>query len=528
MGIGTILVSVNPFKLLSIYTSKTIQSYSKDHVNNEPHVYQLAAEAYDRLLDENTNQAIIISGESGAGKTEATKSALQYVSEMGGSTSGVEQQILQSNPLLEAFGNAKTARNNNSSRFGKWMEVKFEAGGRIVASRIVNYLLEKSRIVKQGPEERNYHVFYQLIVGLKPEVREKLNLNSDPSTYAYLRDSGVYTVPGVSDKLEYDAMANAMNLLNFSEEQMSQIWTIVTAVLNLGNLEFTPDQGEGSKISNEDQLERVAGNLQLEGRVLSTGLVFRSVTVRGSVSMIPLNPELAADARDALSKALYGKLFDWLVQKVNKTLDIDPKASLVVGILDIFGFEIFKKNYFEQICINYTNEKLQQHFNNYIFKQEQAEYKKEGIDVSQIDFCDNIECLNLIEAKPEGLLAMFDEECSVPRGSDRNLIEKMHKVFAEKNKHPFYGRIRKKPETFIIKHYAGDVTYQIEGILAKNKDKIHDSLSLLISKSGVSLVQEIFAEPPEKKEEEKPDDGKKKKKKVKREKKKKKKKKKKS
>lgn len=502
-SIGTILVAVNPFKLLPIYTAKVIEQYQKDHVNADPHVFQIAAEAYHHLLDDHRNQAVIISGESGAGKTEATKSVLQFLSEVAGSLSGVEQQILQSNPLLEAFGNAKTGRNNNSSRFGKWMEVLFEPGGRIEAAKITNYLLEKSRIVFQSEGERNYHIFYMLLEGLKPELREKFQLDPDPSTYNYLKKSGIFEIPGVSDNADFASMVTAMEMLDFTEAEMEDIYCIVATVLNIGNLEFVPGKSDGSEIADEAKLDKVAANVQLEPKTLTTGLVFRSVTVRGSVSMIPLKPELAGQSRDALAKALYGKLFDWLVRRVNITLMKDTKSELNVGILDIFGFEIFPKNYFEQVCINYTNEKLQQHFNNYIFKEEQAVYLKEGIDVSKIEFVDNIECLNLIEKKPVGIFAMFDEECCVPRGSDKALIDKMHKVFADQQKHKYYKRIRKNPDTFTIRHYAGEVTYEIEGVLAKNKDQIHDSLQMLVMKSGVKLIREIFEEkkPEEPKEE---------------------------
>lgn len=257
-SIGTILVAVNPFRMLPIYTAKTIEAYFKDHVKAEPHVFQIAAEAYKHLLDDYTNQAVIISGESGAGKTEATKSVLQFLSDAAGSTTGVEQQILQSNPLLEAFGNAKTSRNNNSSRFGKWMEVLFEPGGRIVAAKITNYLLEKSRVIFQSEGERNFHIFYEVLEGLSPKLKEQFYVNSDPLYYHYLNQSGVTAVDGISDGSDFTSMVTAMEIMNFTNEERDQLFNIIVTVLNIGNLEFKEGKGDGSEVANEDQLEVVA------------------------------------------------------------------------------------------------------------------------------------------------------------------------------------------------------------------------------------------------------------------------------
>jgi len=494
-NIGTILVSVNPYKLLPIYTSSVVDKYREDYTSMAPHAFQIAADAYKRLLDEGMNQAVIISGESGAGKTEATKSVLQYLSDVAGSTSNVEQQILQSNPCLEAFGNAKTLRNDNSSRFGKWMEVIFAVGGRICAARIINYLLEKSRVVKQAEGERNYHIFYQLSTGLPKEAKEKLFIK-EASEYLYLKQSGCYTINGVDDPYEFGRTVKALNQLNFSDEEIAQMWTVLSAVLNLGNLILASDKSkEGTTISNADQLDKVAKILKLNTATLQTALTFRSVTIRGSVSMIPLKLEEAIENRDALAKALYGKMFDWLIKKINVTLMKVKQAEseiMAIGILDIFGFEIFENNAFEQFCINYANEKLQQHFNEHIFKLEQDEYKREKIDVSFIDFVDNLECLKLIEANPFGILKMLDEEVSIPKGGDKSLITKMHKKFTEEQKHAFYGMIRKQPEVFIIKHYAGAVVYDSTGMVNKNRDKLLDSLTDLVQQSEVNLIREIF------------------------------------
>jgi len=492
-SISTILVSINPYKLLPIYTSATVEKYREDYTNMSPHVFHIAADAYKRLLDECKNQAVIISGESGAGKTEATKTVLQYLSEVAGSANNVEQQILMSNPVLEAFGNAKTLRNNNSSRFGKWMEVFFAIGGRICAAQVVNYLLEKSRVVRQTEGERNYHIFYQLLSGLPDEDKKRLYL-SKAQDFHYVNQSGCYEIVGANDANDFKNMLRALRNLNFEEDEIQGLFSILASVLVLGNMKIDSNKSkEGTEIKDTVHLEKVAKVLQVNATTLATALTFRSVTIRGSVSMIPLKLDEAGDSRDALAKALYGQMFNWLVMRINKTLYTNPpKDALTIGILDIFGFEIFETNLFEQFCINYANEKLQQHFNEYIFKVEQAEYKKEQVDVAFIEFIDNIECLNLIELKATGILAMLDEEVSMPKGSDKNFVSKLHKRYAEDSKNPFYDQIRRKPEVFLIKHYAGAVEYNSPGMLEKNRDKLHDSLRELVMQSEVKLIRNIF------------------------------------
>eukprot|EP00808_Paulinella_micropora_P029782 g80330.t1 len=494
-NISTILVSLNPFKMLPIYASSIIDKYRENFNECAPHVYGIAADAYKRLLDYSENQAVIISGESGAGKTEATKTVLQYLSDVAGSTSNVEQQILETNPVLEAFGNAKTQRNNNSSRFGKWMEVFFATGGRIVAAQIVNYLLEKSRITNQGEGERNYHVFYQMHKGLDDTQKHDLCVKPLES-YRYLNQSGCYTVDRMDDQQEWKAMQKAFAQLEVPPDEVAGQWIVVSSVLNIGNLEFKgADKGEGCDMKDMSEVEKLAKVLKLNPTTMQTALTFRSVTIRGSVSMIPLKIHEAEEGRDSLAKALYSRNFDWLVSRLNKTLKREtPPDARTVGILDIFGFEIFEKNVFEQFCINYANEKLQQHFNEHIFKLEMAEYKKEEISIESIVFVDNVECLKLIEQKGSGILGMLDEEVNMPKGSDEQFIQKMHQRYAKEQKHPFYEQLKKRPETFIIKHYAGAVTYVSTGFLEKNRDKIQDSLMELMVQSEIPLIKTIFSE----------------------------------
>ncbi len=287
------------------------------------------------------------------GKTEVCKTVLQYLSEVAGSTSGVEQEILQSNPLLEAFGNAKTLRNNNSSRFGKYMEVKFESNGRICSARVINYLLEKSRVVNQTVDERNYHIFYQFLAGLNEDERVELSLDSSPESYNYLKASRCYTIPGVDDQFCFGETFRAMKELKFTEANISSIMKILASILQLGNLELKAQRinnMDGTVIGNTELLDIVSRNLGFSSEALNTALTYRSVTIRNELSMIPLNTLDSNVARDAFAKALYGKLFDWLIKKINQTLH-KVESKLSIGLLDIFGFEIFENNLYEQFAI---------------------------------------------------------------------------------------------------------------------------------------------------------------------------------
>eukprot|EP00808_Paulinella_micropora_P026915 g54243.t1 len=509
-GISTILISVNPFQMLPIYHSAVVEQYRANYTEMPPHVYKIGADAYKRMLDEGQDQAVIISGESGAGKTEATKAVLQYLSDVAGSTSNVEQQILQSNPVLEAFGNAKTNRNNNSSRFGKWMEVIFQVGGRICAARIINYLLEKSRVVGPGDGERNYHIFYQMCKGLDQTEAEKYKLGK-MQDYKYLKSTGGYDVKNMDDVYEFSLVNRAFKQLLFEPAEVEGLFTIVSSVLNLGNIEFgakvaeqKKGKGDGSEVTNKGHLEKLGNLMGVDPITLETALTFRTLSVRGSISMVPLVPADATSSVDALSKGLYGGMFDWLIKRVNQSLaghaGGNTSGQHTIGILDIFGFEIFVENSFEQFCINYCNEKLQQHFNNHVFKLEQAEYKEEGIEVGEVSFVDNLECLALIEENnaklgKQGILAMLDEEVNLPKGSDEGYINKLHDKYGEKKskeKSDFYVMNRKKPTYFTINHYAGGVEYNSVGWLDKNKDSMPDSLRDLVMKSTVKLIQGIF------------------------------------
>lgn len=487
--IGTILVSINPHKQFPIYSSATSQLYARQFPTLPPHVFSVAAAAYSRLQREHTNQAIVISGESGSGKTEATKAVLQFLSDVAGSDGGAEALVLRSNPLLEAFGNAKTLLNDNSSRFGKWIQVEF-AGPRIASCSLSCYLLEKSRVVKQANGERNYHVFYQMCAGLSPLMKQKLSLGA-AKNYSYL--NGVSSTS--NDVHDYLELETALKLLNIGEE--GTIWAILTAILHAGNLEFSVplNQPEGSVIKDKQQLGILAKLLRVEDANLQSSICFRSVVVKHSVAFVPQSTAQALHARDALAKALYSRLFEWLVHRTNIALMNDgpsPPGVKYVGLLDIFGFELVDPSSFEQFCINYANETLQQHFTQYVFKLEQAEYLKEHIDVSPVIFVDNIGCLELLEKKPNGIFHMLDQELLVPQGSDISLVTKMHRAYTEDSKNAYYARIRQDATMFVIKHFAGNVRYDSTGFLAKNRDYVPETLESLMRSSKFKLIEELF------------------------------------
>ena len=489
-NIGTILVSINPFKMLDIYTQNTLAQYRARKVGQEiePHVFSIAGDAYWGLVNEGVNQSVIISGESGAGKTEATKLILQYLSDVAGSSDGVEQLIMLSNPILEAFGNCKTLRNNNSSRFGKYMEVRFGKAGIISGAVITNYLLEKSRVIKQFVGERNYHVMYQLCRAAPLDIKSKFHLKS-PSDFDFLNKSECYDISGVDDVEQFYHTLKALRELHFSEDNITNIWRLVSGILHLGNLLFSGKE-DGSCVKNRPELETAASVLQIPPDVLEDALCFRTVKIRTDVQKIAQKPDLASISRDTAAKAIYGSMFDWLVVKITEFLSRE-EGEHTIGILDIFGFEVFENNSFEQFCINFANEKLQQFFNQFIFKMEQNEYREEGIDFQTVAFVDNQDCITLIEKNP-GVLAFLDEEVSLPKGSDKGLIEKMHKVFAEETKHKCYERKRQTPEFFSIVHYAGAVTYNIDSFVEKNRDNVYESLLNTLMSSKCELLGQIF------------------------------------
>ncbi|KAK8473010.1 hypothetical protein PHAVU_001G040501 [Phaseolus vulgaris] len=360
------------------------------------------------------SQSILVSGESGAGKTETTKLIMQYLTFVGGRAAGddrtVEQQVLESNPLLEAFGNARTVRNDNSSRFGKFVEIQFDSNGRISGAAIRTYLLERSRVVQITDPERNYHCFYQLCSFERDAEKYKLG---HPSHFHYLNQSKVYELDGVRNSEEYLKTRRAMDIVGISHADQESIFRVLAAILHVGNIEFSPGKEHDSSAVKNDKsrfhLQMAADLFMCDVDLLLATLCTRSIQTREGSIIKVLDCNAAVAGRDALAKTVYARLFDWLVDKINMSVGQDINSKIQIGVLDIYGFECFKDNSFEQFCINFANEKLQQHFNEHVFKMEQEEYGKEEINWSYIEFVDNQDVLELIEKKPIGIIALLDE-----------------------------------------------------------------------------------------------------------------------
>ncbi|MCH79680.1 myosin-6-like [Trifolium medium] len=407
---GNILIAVNPFiKLPHLYDSHMMAQYKGAGFGElSPHPFAIADSAYRLMINEGISQSILVSGESGAGKTESTKLLMRYLAYMGGRANvaegrTVEQKVLESNPVLEAFGNAKTVRNNNSSRFGKFVEIQFDQKGRISGAAIRTYLLERSRVCQLSDPERNYHCFYMLCAA-PPEVVQKYKLGN-PRTFHYLNQTNCYELEGYDEYKEYCDTRRAMDVVGISSEEQEAIFRVVAAILHLGNIEFSKGKEMDSSMPKDEKskfhLQTAAELFMCDAKALEDSLCKRVIVTRDETIVKCLDPEAATLSRDALAKVVYSRLFDWLVDKINNSIGQDPDSKSLIGVLDIYGFESFKTNSFEQFCINLTNEKLQQHFNQHVFKMEQEEYKKEEIDWSYIEFVDNQDILDLIE-KGEG------------------------------------------------------------------------------------------------------------------------------
>jgi hypothetical protein len=474
---------------MQVYGGEYIKKYQGKALNElPPHIYGIANETYYTLLKSKQNQCVVISGESGAGKTESTKLILNFLASVSTKKSIIQDQIIDASPILEAFGNAKTVRNDNSSRFGKFLEVQFGPDGSISGAVTLQYLLEKSRIVYQAPDERNYHIFYNLISGLKPDERKELSLQS-ADDYHYLNQSGCTKLSNIDDGKTMQEVREAFHTLNFSKHE-KDIFKAIAAVLHIGNVSFVKaDQKgmEGVQVEDESVVSIIGDLLQIDTEQLANAFVNRTSVTRGETFVTPLNASQATDARDALAKAIYGRMFNWIVDFINSTTK-NHNDSYFVGVLDIFGFEDFKVNSFEQFCINYANERLQYFFNHHIFKLEQDEYTREGINWSNIEFVDNQGTIDLI-SKKVGLLALLDEESNFPKGTDTSLLGKFHQ---NHEKDPNYIKPKTQQPHFGVRHYAGDVVYQIEGFLDKNRDTLRQDWIDLLKKSQHPLLKDLF------------------------------------
>ncbi|KAL3644945.1 hypothetical protein CASFOL_010125 [Castilleja foliolosa] len=499
---GGILIAINPFQRLPhIYDSHMMEQYKGAPFGElSPHVFAIADMAFRAMVHEGKSNSILVSGESGAGKTETTKMLMRYLAYLGGrkGTEGrtVEQQVLESNPVLEAFGNAKTVRNNNSSRFGKFVEIQFDKHGRISGAAIRTYLLERSRVCQISDPERNYHCFYLLCSAPQEEV-EKYKLGPT-KTFHYLNQSNCHELVGVSDAHDYLATRRAMDIVGISQKEQDAIFRVVASVLHIGNIEFAKGKEVDSSVLKNDQskfhLQTVAELLMCDPKALEDALLKRVMVTPEEVIKRSLDPDGALVSRDGLAKTVYSRLFDWLVDKINNSIGQDPTSKCLIGVLDIYGFESFKTNSFEQFCINFTNEKLQQHFNEHVFKMEQEEYTREEIDWSYIEFVDNKDVLDLIEKKPGGIIALLDEACMFPKSTHETFSNKLYQTFKA---HKRFIKPKLSRTDFTIAHYAGEVQYQSDQFLDKNKDYVVPEHQDLLSVSKCSFVAGLFPPPPE-------------------------------
>ena len=505
-AIGPVLLAINPYKKVG-----DVLGYEHSlnmEVEAPPHCNKTSRAAYAGLL-EGTPQSILISGESGAGKTETNKICMSCLAQISNST-GVKttEQSLQAGILLEAFGNARTVYNNNSSRFGKWCAVFFDTQGKMSATQVKSYLLEKSRVVGPSQGERNYHIFYQMVAGASADERKAYALQSAHGGYRYLQ--GEASADGIDDVAEWASTKSMLGVLGFSADHSGQLFALYAAVLALGNVTFeAAAKADTFQVKDSKLLETAATLLQVPPTTLAAKLTTRVMTTVSSSYTVPLTEEQCADTRDALAKAVYAGLFDWLIARMN-ALGADKIAAgddRYIGLLDIFGFENFGVNGFEQLCINFTNEKLQQHFMDALIKREQAEYAREGIKVDHIAFPDNTPQIALIDHKKQGVFAMLDEECNVPKGSDAAYVSKMHAAFASSEFYspPKFGSAALGKDLgeklaklqFIVTHYAGPVQYTAHEWLEKNRGTLHPGLSELMASSDAPGMQVIFQKTPE-------------------------------
>uniref|UniRef100_A0A8C9MMW1 Myosin VC n=1 Tax=Serinus canaria TaxID=9135 RepID=A0A8C9MMW1_SERCA len=490
---GIILVAINPYKQLPIYGDAIIHAYSGQNMGDmDPHIFAVAEEAYKQMARNNKNQSIIVSGESGAGKTVSARYTMRYFATVSKSSSNahVEDKVLASNPITEAVGNAKTTRNDNSSRFGKYTEISFDQNYQIIGANMRTYLLEKSRVVFQSENERNYHIFYQLCASAMQPEYEHLKLGS-AEEFNYTRMGGSTVIEGVDDRANMVETQKTFALLGLKRDFQMDVFKMLAAILHLGNVEIAAVGDERSSINKH--LSIFCELLDLNCDKMARWLCHRKIVTTSETVVKPMTRAQAVNARDALAKKIYSHLFDFIVERINQALQFPGKQHTFIGVLDIYGFETFDVNSFEQFCINYANEKLQQQFNLHVFKLEQEEYMKEDIPWTLIDFYDNQPVIDLIEAKM-GILELLDEECLLPHGKDENWLQKLYNNFVNKN--ALFEKPRMSNTSFIIQHFADKVEYKCEGFLEKNRDTVHEVLIEILKESKFHLCANFFQDSP--------------------------------
>ncbi|XP_036098970.1 unconventional myosin-IXa isoform X4 [Molossus molossus] len=518
--VGSILIVINPFKFLPIYNPKYVKMYDNHQLGKlEPHIYAVADVAYHTMLQRKKNQCIVISGESGSGKTQSTNFLIHHLTALSqkGFASGVEQIILGAGPVLEAFGNAKTAHNNNSSRFGKFIQVNYQETGTVLGAYVEKYLLEKSRLVYQEHNERNYHVFYYLLAGASEEERLAFHLKQ-PEEYHYLNqitkkplrqswddycydsEPDCFTVEGEDLKHDFERLQLAMEMVGFLPKTRRQIFSLLSAILHLGNICYKKKtyRDDSIDICNPEVLPVVSELLEVKEEMLFEALVTRKTVTVGEKLILPYRLAEAVTVRNSMAKSLYSALFDWIVFRINHALlsskDLEQNTkTLSIGVLDIFGFEDYENNSFEQFCINFANERLQHYFNQHIFKLEQEEYRAEGISWHNIDYIDNTCCINLISKKPTGLLHLLDEESNFPQATNQTLLDKF-KHQHEENSYIEFPAVMEP--AFTIKHYAGKVKYGVKDFREKNTDHMRPDIVALLRSSKNAFISEMIGIDP--------------------------------
>ncbi|EZA50495.1 Myosin heavy chain, muscle [Ooceraea biroi] len=508
---GLFCVAINPYKRFPVYTHRCAKLYrGKRRSEVPPHIFAISDGAYVNMLTNNENQSMLITGESGAGKTENTKKVIAYFATVGASTKkekddpnkkkgSLEDQVVQTNPVLEAFGNAKTVRNDNSSRFGKFIRIHFGPSGKLAGADIETYLLEKARVISQQTLERSYHIFYQIMSGSVKGLKDMCLLSNNINDY-YFVSQGKTTIPNVDDGEECLLTDQAFDVLGFTQEEKDDIYKITAAVMHMGGMKFKQrGREEQAEADGTEEGDRVAKLLGCDCADLYKNLLKPRIKVGNEFVTQGRNKDQVAYSVGAMSKAMFDRLFKWLVKKCNETLDTKQKRQHFIGVLDIAGFEIFDFNSFEQLCINFTNEKLQQFFNHHMFILEQEEYKREGIEWTFIDFgMDLQQTIDLIE-KPMGILSILEEESMFPKATDKTFEEKLNNNHLGKSPNflkPKPPKPGQQAAHFAIGHYAGNVPYNITGWLEKNKDPLNDTVVDQYKKSANKLLVEIFADHP--------------------------------